>query len=227
MHGTIPSNACFVIIPRIMFPISPKVSRFFRRYETWRFHYTVIKLWEIPAKDLLQTELMGLLPLIPLTEGGTEEHMLATTAVELFIAKEYELLTLVKVIAGLRMKRPMDQEMLERMFHMYQDIIQESWVYQQIVKEGIEKGIAKGIEKGIAKGIAKGIEQGIEKGVRQTLLNYVEARFPAMLDLTKEQTSLINDVEILQRVTAKLFTLQTSSEVEEYLLSLGDDATKN
>ncbi len=213
--------ASFLILlrPITTISVSPKVSRFFRRYETWRFHFTVIKLWEIPAKDLLQTGLMGLLPLIPLTEGGTEEDMLATTAVELFVAKEYELLTLVKMIAGLRMNRPMDQEMLERMFHVYQDIIQESWVYQQIVKEGIEKGIEKGIEQGI--------EQGIEKGVRRTLLNYVEARFPTMLDLAKEQTSLINNAEILQRVTAKLFTLQTSSEVEEYLLSLGDDAAKN
>jgi hypothetical protein len=32
---------------------------------------------------------------------------------------------------------------------------------------------------------------------------------------------------ILQAATMKLFSLQTSGEVEEYLLSLGDDATKN
>jgi predicted transposase YdaD len=187
------------------------VSRFFNLYETHRFHFRVIKLWEIPAKDLLQSGLIGLLPLIPLTQGGTEEDTLTTTAAELYVAKEYDLLALAKVIAGLRMRNKMDQETLERMFRMYQDIIQESWVYQHIIEQGMEKGL----------------EQGIEKGMRQTLINYIEARFPVMLALAKEQTSVINDAEVLQRVTTKLFTLQTSGEVEEYLLSLGDDAVKN
>jgi predicted transposase YdaD len=195
------------------------VSRFFNLYETHRFHFRVIKLWEIPAKDLLQSGLIGLLPLIPLTQGGTEEDTLTTTAAELYVAKEYDLLALAKVIAGLRMRNKMDQETLERMFRMYQDIIQESWVYQHIIEQGMEKGMEKGLEKGL--------EQGIEKGMRQTLINYIEARFPVMLALAKEQTSVINDAEVLQRVTTKLFTLQTSGEVEEYLLSLGDDAVKN
>jgi predicted transposase/invertase (TIGR01784 family) len=220
-----------LLLPVSTIPVSPKVSRFFRKYENWRFHYVVIPLWKVSAKDLLQTGLIGLLPLIPLTEGGTKEDTLATTAADLYVAKEYELLTLVKMIAGLKMKHHLDQEMLERLFAMYHDIIQESWVYQQIVKEGMQKGIEQGIEKGMQKGMEQGIEKGMQKGmeqgVRQTLLNYVEARFPAMLDLAKEQTSLIKDAEQLQRVTTQLFTLQTSGEVEEYLLSLGDDAGKN
>ncbi len=73
--------ASFLLLlrPVITIPVSPKVSKFFRRYENWRFHFVVIKLWEIAAKDLLQTGLIGLLPLIPLTNGGTEEDMLTTS----------------------------------------------------------------------------------------------------------------------------------------------------
>ena len=128
---------------------SPAITALFDEIEIWRFHYVVIRLWEIPAEELLHSGLIGLLPLVPLTKGGTEQETLLTTVTELAEAKEYNLLALAKVIAGLIMKGKIAQEALERMFAMYQSILEDSWVYQEMVQKGIEKWIEKGIEKGI------------------------------------------------------------------------------
>jgi len=40
-------------------------------------------------------------------------------------------------------------------------------------------------------------------------------------------TSLIKDADTLRQVVTKVFSLQTAGEIEEYLLALSDEATKN
>src|SRR5581483_4096509 len=50
-------------------PHSPLISALFDEMEVWRFSYAIMKLWEISADELLQTGLIGLLPLLPLTNG--------------------------------------------------------------------------------------------------------------------------------------------------------------
>lgn len=48
-----------------------------------------------------------------------------------------------------------------------------------------------------------------------------------LVELAQEQASQIKDADTLRQVVTKVFGLQTSGEIEEYLLSLGSDATKN
>jgi predicted transposase YdaD len=191
------------------------------------FFYKSIKLWELPADLFLQSGLEGLLPLISLTHNGKSHGIVNTMIERLIVSSNFDLLELGYNFAGLVFTTGDERDWLARRFKMYRDKLEKSWVYQDILKEGLEKGIKEGREKGLKQGLEQGLEQGRVEGIRQTLLKYVEARFPAMLDLTREQTSLIKNADILQNATMKLFTLQTSGEVEEYLLSLGDDATKN
>jgi len=145
--------------------LSPFISALFDVIESWRFSYVVIKLWEISAEELLHTGLIGPLPLLPLTKGGTEQEALAATIDTLYRADEYELLSLTKLLAGLVMKRKDQQELLERMFAMYKDIVEESWVYQKVMQQGLEKGLEQGLEKGLE----KGLEQGLGLGERRAL----------------------------------------------------------
>lgn len=86
---------------------------------------------------------------------------------------------------------------------MYKKELEDSWAYQEIFQEGQEKTL------------------------RETLISVLEVRYPMLVDLAREQTSLIKDANILQQVVIKIFSLQTAGEIEEYLLALGDDATKN
>lgn len=93
---------------------------------------------------------------------------------------------------------------------MYQKELEDSWAYQGILREGIEQGIEQGRE-----------------ALRETLIGLIAMRYPTLADLAKEQTRLIKDISILQQAVIKVAALQTAGEIEEYLLALGDDATKN
>ncbi|HEV7234775.1 MAG TPA: hypothetical protein VGN15_01255 [Ktedonobacteraceae bacterium] len=110
---------------------------------------------------------------------------------------------------------------------MYQDVLRESWVYQEIGQEYLEKGLEQGLEKGLEQGLEKGRKQGIEQALHQTLMIYVETRFPQLIVLAQQQIGFITDVAVLNRIMSTLFALQTSEEVEQYLRTLGNDATKN
>ena len=102
---------------------------------------------------------------------------------------------------------------------MYQDLLRESWVYQEIGQEYLEKGLEKGLEQGR--------KQGIEQALHQTLMIYVETRFPKLVVLAQQQIGSITDVALLNQIMSTLFALQTPEEVEQCLLKLGNDATKN
>lgn len=90
---------------------------------------------------------------------------------------------------------------------MYKKELEDSWAYQGILQEGRE--------------------QERETLLREMLIEFLEVRYPMLVDLAKEQTSQIKDTDVLRQAIHKIYSLQTSGEVEEYLLALGDDATKN
>ena len=196
----------FLILLRPMpgAPGSPVITALFDEIEIWRFHYVVIRLWDIPADELLRSGLIGLLPLVPLTKGGTEQETLLTTVTELAAAKEYDLLALAKVIASLIMKGKIAQETLERMFAMYQSILEDSWVYQEIMQRGIEKGIEKGIDKGLDKGLTQ--------GEQRALLAMIQKRFPDILETARELVSGITNAGTLEELVGEISIAQNSQE---------------
>jgi hypothetical protein len=89
---------------------------------------------------------------------------------------------------------------------MYKSELEDSWAYQEILEEGRAEG---------------------REGLRGTLIDYLDVRYPMLVDLAKEQTRSIRDIDILRQAIHKVYGLQTAGEIEVYLLSLGDDATKN
>lgn len=197
----------FLILLRPMpdTPESPLITSLFDEVEIWRFHYVVIKLWEIPAAKLLHSGLIGVLPLVPLTKGGTEQESLLTTVAELAEAKEYALLSLAKVIAGLIMKGKSAQETLERMFAMYQSILEDSWVYQEIVQKGMAEGMEKGMEKGK--------ETGLTQGEQRALLTIIQKRFPDIAGTAKQLVGGITDVDRLEALIGEVSVAQDAQEV--------------
>jgi len=219
-----PVLSCLLLLrPMASVPVPPLVEAAFDEIEVWRFHYRVVKLWEVPADDLVRSGLMGLLPLAPLAQSGTELETLTTVVAELYTAGEYELLSLTRVIAGLVMKQPTQQEMLRRMFAMYKDILEDSWVYQEILREGQEKGLNQGLEKGLS----QGLNQGLSLGEQRALLAIIQKRFPDIVSFVRQQISRMTDTNLLESLIADVSVAQTDQEALEVLSVLKGNGHTN
>ena len=59
------------------------------------------------------------------------------------------------------------------------------------------------------------------------VVGFLNARYPMLVELAREQISGITEIKQLQEILNRIFHLQTAGEIEKYLLSLHDDATKN
>ncbi len=206
--------------PMTYVPASPVIDIALDEYEVWRFNYHMVKLWEESAFELVRSGLTGVFPLIPLTNGGTEQEALTTVVAELYAAHEYELLSLSRLIAGMVMKQPAQQEMLRRMFAMYRDILEESWAYQEILREGHEKGLTEGLEKGLEKGLNQGLERGRSFGEMRALLTIIEKRFPELLQPFKERIEGVTDTPLLERLIGDVSVAQTIEEARQTLNTL-------
>jgi predicted transposase YdaD len=100
-----------------------------------------------------------------------------------------------------------DLKWLKRRFAMLEDILRDTPVYQEVLAEGEEKGLEKGIKEGEL------------RAQRQTLLDIVQERFPAIARLAKQQADAIEDPEVLRRLIVKISIVKTSMEAEQYLLN--------
>src|SRR6266487_1116346 len=95
-----------------------------------------------------------------------------------------------------------------RVFAMLEDILEESWTYKEIIKKGLEKGREEERQQWVQ-------EQ------HQTLLSFVQVRFPELASLAQQQTATINDPEVLHNLIVKLFSVQTADEARQAPMQAG------
>ena len=85
---------------------------------------------------------------------------------------------------------------------MLQDVLRDTWAYQEILQEGLEKGREEGLNS-----------------QRQMLVALVEAHFPNIVQLAQERAEAIKDPKGLQRLFLKLVAAQKEEEAIKVLLS--------
>lgn len=185
-------------------PKSPFIRELPTGEEVVRFHYRSIELGKQTSADLVQTGLVGLLPLLPLTQDGARREVVEQMITQLVSAEKIESLWIGYALAAKVMKN--DLPWLRRRVAMLDDFLRDSPVYQEVLAEGLEKGLKKGLE-----------------AQRQTLLDIVQERFPEIVPLVKKQADAIEDPEVLRRLTVKMSIVRTSKEAEQYLLSTTRD----
>ncbi len=112
-----------------------------------QFDFDVVKLWEIPTEYFQQEGLIGLLPLLPLTQNGARREVVDRVISRLTPPGEEpksELLTLTYGLASLILINEADQEWLIRRFGQMYDILRETRAYQELIKDGLEQGLQQG-----------------------------------------------------------------------------------
>jgi hypothetical protein len=102
---------------------------------------------------------------------------------ELAEAKKADLLFATKLFADLVFKDEEDQRWLERIFAMYRDPLAQTPTYQKILKEGRMEGL------------------------RQSVLDVVEVRFPALMELARERVPRASKPDVIESVFKALLTV--------------------
>jgi len=212
-------------------PESPLIRRLPSGEEGHRFYYQVVEVGKIPAKQLLQKGLLGLLPLLPLTKSGAEPEVMQEMVTTLEEAREIELLALAYAFGGLVSGNKAYNEWFKRSFAMLEDILEESWTYQEMIKKGMQKGLEKGLERGLEEGLEKGLEKGREEErqqrvqeQRETLLSFVQMRFPELVPVARQQVASIKDPETLHNLLIRLFAVQAVEEARQALIGAGTES---
>jgi hypothetical protein len=170
------------------------------------FYFDVIELWKIGTEDLFQTGLKGLLPFVPLTREGLQREAVERVIDELSqeeVDKQRELLSFTYGFASLVFKDENNQYWLRRRFGVLKDILKESWAFQEIMQEGREEE-----------------RKGELQRARQILFSFIEARFPAQMQLAEEKCSSIETPEQMEGLLQKIILAQDEQEVWQYLLDV-------
>ena len=186
--------------------------------ETHRFNYEVIELYTITAQQLLDLERTGLLPLVLFTEGGKTPDMVELLIERLRAAGQVDLLAMTYQFGGVAFKTEPERLWFRRRFNMLQDILKESWVYQETIEQGIEQGIERGIAQGIEQGRQQERREELFKQ-REVLVDVIRQRFPKLVRLIKREAESIDDPAILLSLIVSISTAQTSEEVVQLLLT--------
>jgi hypothetical protein len=176
------------------------------------FSFSVIELCKMEAEQLFQTGLKGLLPLVPLTQDGQQHDIIEHVIDELQqpgVKKPGELLALTYNLAGLVFADESEQLWLVRRFEMLKDILEESWTFQKIKKEALEQGLKQGLEQG---------RQQMLQVQRQNLLLFVQAHFPALIQLAEDTCKNIQKPEKVQDLIQKTLLAKGELEVRQLLL---------
>lgn len=158
------------------------------------------------------TERKGLLPLLPLTKNAARRDIVETMFSSLLAAKKIDLVPIGYTLASLAFSRenPVDQDWLFRRFHEMHDILRETPIYQEILKEGREEGLEQGLQRGQL------------EALRQAVVEVVVERFPSLVRLTKKQVALIEDPELLRHVLVKVSVARSAMEAKGHLLAVDE-----
>ncbi|MBE3560006.1 MAG: hypothetical protein IMW89_12375 [Ktedonobacteraceae bacterium] len=193
------------------------------RREVLLFDYEVLEIASLTPEELLQAGQPGLLPLLPLTKEGARREIVKQMF-DLLPPEQYKDLDLIGfTFASLvfrRLKATNDLEWLQRSFSHMQDIIRETPVYEWILQEGLEEGRKEGLEKGLKEGRKEGQKEGSLKALRETLVEIVKVRFPALHELAKACVAVLEQPDALQKLTVQVSVARDEAEARQHLLAL-------
>jgi predicted transposase/invertase (TIGR01784 family) len=106
--------------------------------------FNVIRLWEQPTEPFQQYQ--GLLPLAVLTKTGNPSETLREVAKLIDNIEDRKVKSNVTAATAIISGLALDHEVIQRLLRS--EIMEESVVYQEILREGLTKGKAEGLAKG-------------------------------------------------------------------------------
>ena len=171
-------------------------------YLVHTFNYVSVEIGRLTAEEVFSIGSDSLLALVPLAADGTKHSVLTEAFEQLRKQREPE----AKAQAT-------DLEWLIRRFREMHDIIQDSPIFQEILREGMEKGLEQGRELGLE----QGLEQGRLEATRRILLIVTEKRFPALASLAQQQAARIQALDVIDGLIIAVTSAQNELEAHNAL----------
>jgi hypothetical protein len=162
------------------------------------FAFQQVKLWEIPTETFEQSGLEPLLPLLPLTKDGHNYATLERMIRGLVNAGLRDLVWTGEVLAGMVFTSEDEKLWIKERFNkMLHEILQESWVYQDVRREGKREAL------------------------QESILKLVKAFFPDLFTQAKEALARDSRIDQLEATQDKLFQVRTLQDAAAVLQQHG------
>ena len=133
------------------------------------FHYEVLRVWQAPVSQFLESGL-GVLPLAPLADSakGHLPEVLRTIdqrlRQEASVDEANKLRAATTVLLGLRHDRATIEQSLKGLWTMWEQVLEDSWVVQEFIRRGERIGEERGEKRGELRGEQRGFQRGEETG---------------------------------------------------------------
>jgi predicted transposase YdaD len=169
--------------------------------EYLRFRYTVVRVWELKADELLAGGL-GATPLALLTDDAeprlqeVAKRFAARVTAEANTTDANLLLSCAFILSGMRYDKAVGQALFAGVQKM-----RESTTYMAILEEGHAEGLAEGLTTGRAEGRAE--------GEQRSLLALIRARFGAVPPAVEAKVRATTDTAILEAAVARALAVAT------------------
>ena len=218
--GTLPRSPYCVVFPDDLF--------------VHRFEFGVVDLVTLEASSLLRVGARALLPLLPLTRDGqcrevVEQMIEGLTPFEQ--GQNAALLVFAFEFASLVFQQEDERAWLRKRFSMFDNILRESWAFQEILQEGLQEGRQKGLQEGRQKGLQegrqKGLQEGQQKAYKQNITTYLRVRFPTLLPFAQERLATLHDPELLLTLSSQIFAATTEEDVRDCLQQYTSERTEH
>ncbi len=185
---------------------SGRASEVYRDEEV-EFRFRVIKVYEMDAREVLESNQECLFPFVPLMKGGESRWEEAERRIyegDFDRSVKADLLTGMAILSGL-----ISVDLPVRLIQRRRDIMIESAAYEIIKKEGFEEGVEQGIQQGI--------QQGLVQEGQEMVIEAVEERFGTISESLVREIKGIKERELLKRLHRMVFRVRDLEEFKEQL----------
>ena len=156
------------------------------------FAYRLIRLYEMDAREIVEENILCLMPFVPLMRHG--ETLLDQADSLLYQSAlpredKADMLTVMTIFSGL-----ISDKLPRMLVARRRDIMIESAAYDVIKQEGLSEGLQQGLQQGLS----DGLQQGKIQEAQEAILDYLEARFEIVPESVTKEVQGIEELGVLK-----------------------------
>ncbi len=181
------------VISMVMYPFEASIPEPEFREESGQetlltFHHRVLRLWTIEAEQYVRRRVVSMYTLLPAMKGANASMLLqAIKEMEQHYKGPHLAHHLVRFRTILRRSKTLtalDKQIVEDRLYPYDSLLDEDPDIQERIARGIEKGKIEGQQKAV--------------------IDFIEVRFPALIEVAQEQVVQLNKPDELSRLVKQI-----------------------